>query len=120
MPSVREEFITATIEMARAHEPSGIRAKHAAMVVHGNRVIGAGVNVSKTHTGNGRRTTYHAEFNALKRANGDSKGAVLYSFRNGREKWSRPCAECMALAQERGIKLVVSVNSLGMIQAERL
>ena len=120
MPSVREEFVTATIEMAKALEDNGCRTKHACIIVRGNRVIGVGTNLRKSHTGGGRGTTYHAEFRALKRSNGDSRGAVLYSFRNTQERWSRPCADCAAAAQERGIKLMVFTNFLGQLEAERL
>ena len=126
---IRIEFVTATIEMARASQCS---KRHAAMIVRGNRVIGAGINYTKTHPA-GKRSgsrywTYHAEVAALSRLKKDpskplelpARGAVLYSLRNGIEKQSRPCADCTAKAQEKGIRLMVFVNALGRLDSERL
>ena len=112
MSQIKIEFVTATIEMAKA---STCSKRHAALVVRGNRVIGAGINIMKTHPGTGRRASYHAEFSALRRLKRDpskplempAKGAILYSFRNGFDKRSRPCSDCIQLAKEKGIKMIV-------------
>lgn len=124
IPQIREAFVSACIAMAAT---STCGKRHAALVVRGNHVIAAGINIKKTHNGGGKQLYYHAEFNALKRLKRDpskplempAKGAVLYSFRNGRDKWSRPCAECATLAQEKGVVLMVFVNYLGQIQSEK-
>jgi deoxycytidylate deaminase len=113
----RTEFISAT--MALAYD-SACHKRHAAMVVKGRRVLGAATNKQKTHPagyGIGQRS-FHAEAAAMMRAadsrwpeNGKARnslrGCVLYSFRNGPFKKSRPCSDCIRMAMERGIKVIV-------------
>ena len=104
MPSVRPEFVTAALSMA---EDSLCPVKHATLVVRGRRVLAAATNKLKTHPAYPRQKSYHAEAVALMRCNGDARGAVLYSFRNGLGKKSRPCKPCMTMVKERGIRLIV-------------
>lgn len=75
------------------------RYQHAALVAKGKQIISEGVNNNR----------YHAEANALFRA--DAKGATLYTLMvkktTGLLGNGSPCAECMDLMREAGIRKVV-------------
>ncbi len=124
MPVVRWELVVFARQMAR---DSTCNKKHAALVVKGRRVLGAATNTKKTHVREFRSgrvkdkkmdrprvagfdvipKSYHAEKTALMRASGNTKGAVLYSFRDEPFKQSKPCKDCVRMAKAYGIRLIV-------------
>jgi len=127
VPVVYHELVVFARQMAR---DSLCNKRHAALVVKGTRVLGAATNMKKTHIREFRRghvkykkidrprvigfdvipKSYHAEKTALMRANGNVKGAVLYSFRDGEFKRSRPCKDCIRVAKEHGIRYIIYDN----------
>lgn len=102
-----------------------LTAKHAAIIVNGNRIIGQGVNVHKTHTmavrpilwkKSGRilecAWTIHAEMNAIRSVRNKELliGATIYvarmSDRHGL-RLSCPCDSCQYYINFYGIKKIV-------------
>lgn len=89
--------------------------KHGAVVVHGGRVIGVGVNSYSNdihmydHIPQ-NAWSVHAEIAALRSIKKDLHGAVMYAARvnnQGEERMSKPCVMCQIALKEAGIKRVV-------------
>jgi len=106
--TIRERFIHAAIGMARLSE---CKKKHGAVVTKGNRIIGSGTNIGKSHPDwyQEQRYTYHAEIVALKRGNGQIVGSNVYSFRDEIWKVSRPCRGCISRMQRLGVRSMVYI-----------
>lgn len=97
---------------ARSNE----RMKHGAVVVKSNRVLGMGYNKNKNSPFNvseehiKSHCSRHAEVEAIRSANFNVKGAVLYVARvnrRGQDRNSKPCPRCQTIIEETGIKRVV-------------
>ena len=96
------------------------RRMHGAVVVKSGRVIGTGYNkdrnnpyyVSPEHIKT--HCSVHAEVDAIRDANGNVKGAVLYVARvnaRGQDRDSKPCIRCQAVIKESQIKKVIYTES---------
>lgn len=99
---------------------SNERMKHGAVVVKGGRVLGTGYNKAKNHpfvVSSEHIKTHcsrHAEEEAIKDANFNVKGAVIYVARvsrNGSDRDSKPCERCQELIDTAGIKKVIYTSS---------
>lgn len=94
-------------------ENSTYRTRHAAIIVDGKRIISQGINITRTHPLFRKYFAYtetiHAELKAMIGAKVDIGGMTLYSIRNlnGSHANSKPCAHCLALIIESGIRDVV-------------
>lgn len=95
---------------------SAARQKHGAIVVKSGRVLGTGYNKDKnhpTHVSPEHIKTHcsrHAEVEAIRDANWNVKGAVLYVARLnriGKDLNSKPCRYCMAAIKKAQIKKVI-------------
>jgi deoxycytidylate deaminase len=90
---------------------SHCRYKFGCVLVKGSRIISTGVNIRKTHPIFDRYGEYcvsmHAEYHAIMRCACTLHGAVAYIARYGMMKASKPCAICLELFQEHGIKAIV-------------
>jgi deoxycytidylate deaminase len=89
---------------------------HGAIIVKSGRVLGTGHNkdrnsplyVSPEHIKT--HCSRHAEIEAIRDANWNVKGAVLYVARvnsNGQDRNSKPCIRCEAVIEETQIKKVI-------------
>jgi len=92
------------------------RRMHGAIIVKSGRVLGTGHNkdrnsplyVSPEHIKT--HCSRHAEIEAIRDANWNVKGAVLYVARvnsNGQDRNSKPCIRCEAVIEETQIKKVI-------------
>ena len=92
------------------------RRMHGAVVVKSGRVVGTGFNknrnnpyyVSPEHIKTHCST--HAEVDAIRDANWNVKGAVLYVARvnaQGMDRDSKPCTRCQVVIEESQIKKVI-------------
>lgn len=96
------------------------KQRHGAVVVKSGRVLGTGYNKNtnnpytvspehiKTHC------SRHAEIEAIRDANWDVKGAVLYVARVnnfGQDRNSKPCTRCQVVIEETQIKKVIYTES---------
>jgi deoxycytidylate deaminase len=97
-------------------EKSTSRQKHGAIVVKSGRVLGTGYNkntnnpyiVSPEHVKT--HCSRHAEIEAIRDANWNVKGAVLYVARvnsQGVDRNSKPCSRCQVVIDETQIKKVI-------------
>lgn len=81
------------------------------LIVKGNKVLGAGCNLMKTHPKSPHPFhSSHAEFMAVAKANYKIKGATAYIYReqkNGTPAISRPCESCWNFLIEHGLKQIV-------------
>ena len=82
-----------------------------AVIVKGSRILGMGVNSSKTHPkSNGRFKTVHAEHQAIISCGlADLNNAVIYVYRETKDKhpaMAKPCDACSSLLKSLGIKKV--------------
>lgn len=95
---------------------SKARRMHGAVVVKSGRVIGTGFNkdrnnpyyVSPEHIKT--HCSVHAEVDAIRDANWNVKGAVLYVARvnnAGVDRNSKPCNRCQVVIEEAQIKKVI-------------
>lgn len=96
------------------------RQRHGAVVVKSGRVIGMGYNkdknnplsVSPEHIKS--HCSRHAEIDAIRDANNDVRGAVLYVARvnrMGKDRNSKPCERCESVITEMKIKKVIYTES---------
>lgn len=96
------------------------RRKHGAVVVKSGRVLGTGFNkdrnspyiVSPEHIKT--HCSRHAEVEAIRDANWNVRGAVLYVARvnnQGKDRYSKPCSYCEAVIEEYQIKKVIYTES---------
>lgn len=92
------------------------RRMHGAVVVKSGRVVGTGFNkdknspymVSPEHIKT--HCSVHAEVDAIRDANWNVKGAVLYVARvnnRGEDRNSKPCVRCQVVIEESQIKKVI-------------
>lgn len=95
---------------------SAARQKHGAVVVKSGRVLGTGYNKDKNHPTQvspehiKTHCSRHAEIEAMKDANWNVRGAVLYVARlnrQGNDRNSRPCKYCEVVIQTMQIKKVI-------------
>lgn len=95
---------------------SDSRQKHGAVVVKSGRVLGTGYNkdrndpdrVSPEHIK--QHCSVHAEIDAIRDANWNVRGAVLYVARvnrQGMDRNSKPCERCQVVIEETQIKKVI-------------
>ena len=99
---------------------SEARQKHGAVIVKSGRVLGTGFNkdtnnpftVSPEHIKT--HCSRHAEIEAMRDANWNVKGAVLYVARvnkQGKDRYSKPCGYCQTAIAETKIKKVIYTES---------
>lgn len=92
------------------------RRMHGAVVVKSGRVIGTGFNkdknspyiVSPEHIKT--HCSVHAEVDAIRDANWNVRGAVIYVARvnrRGEDRNSKPCPRCQIVIEEAQIKKVI-------------
>lgn len=95
---------------------SNAKKQHGAIVVKGNRILGIGYNknknnpkyISEEHIK--RHSSRHAEWEAMRDANWNVKGAILYVARvnrQGETRNSEPCFLCKEKIEEMKIKKVI-------------
>ena len=96
------------------------RRRHGAVVVKSGRVLGTGFNkdtnspfvVSPEHIKT--NCSRHAEIEAIRDANWNVKGAILYVARvnnQGLDRDSKPCSRCQVVIEETQIKKVIYTES---------
>lgn len=107
---------------------SNAKNTHGAVVVRGGRVLGTGCNRSRNHPSIvspehiKTKCSIHAEESAIKDANYDVRGAILYVARinkNGEDRDSKPCPRCLNLIKESGIKRVIYTTNSGRINVSK-
>jgi deoxycytidylate deaminase len=95
---------------------SQARQKHGALIVKSGRVLGTGFNKDKNHPNQvspehiKTHCSRHAEVEAIRDANWNVKGAVLYVARvnkQGDDRNSKPCRYCEAVIASTQIKKVI-------------
>jgi deoxycytidylate deaminase len=81
------------------------------VIVKGNKILGVGFNVLKTHPHSPHKhKSTHAEFMAVVSSGYEVSRATAYIFRqqkNGTPAMSRPCESCFRYLTESGIKKIV-------------
>lgn len=127
IPSSRDlRHIARALEASTASDVP--RTKLGAIIAHGNRVVGQGCNITKTHpeqdrynnlVGNKRpRAQLHAEMSAILRVGLDNcEGATIYVGRfdkRGRLAEARPCRACALAIRGAGIKRAVYTTADGV------
>lgn len=96
------------------------RRKHGAVIVKSGRVVGTGYNkdtnnpmiMSPEHIKT--NCSRHAEIEAIRDANWNVRGAVLYVARvnnQGVDRDSKPCDRCQVVIEETQIKKVIYTES---------
>jgi deoxycytidylate deaminase len=112
---------TAFLSIARyLANKSTSRRKHGAVVVKSGRVLGTGFNkdtnnpviVSPEHIKT--NCSRHAEIEAIRDANWNVRGAILYVARvnaQGVDRDSKPCIRCQVVIDETQIKKVIYTES---------
>jgi deoxycytidylate deaminase len=107
---------------------SSARNMHGAVVVKGGRVLGTGYNRNRNHPKIvspehiKTKCSIHAEESAIKDANYDVRGAIIYVARvskNGEDRDSKPCARCFNLIKESGIKRIIYTTNSGRINVSK-
>jgi deoxycytidylate deaminase len=97
------------------------RQKHGAVIVRGGSVLGMGYNKDRNHPDIvspehiKKHCSRHAELEAIRDANWNVKGAVLYVARvnsSGADRNSKPCGLCEAIIRETEIKKVIYTRSV--------
>jgi deoxycytidylate deaminase len=103
---------------------SNAKKMHGAVIVKGGRVLGTGYNRNKNHPAIvspehiKTNCSVHAEESAIKDANYDVKGAILYvarTNRHGEDRDSEPCPRCNVLIKQLGIKRVIYTTNSGRV-----
>jgi deoxycytidylate deaminase len=118
MLSKREE---AFLSVARyISKKSLARQKHGAIIVKSGRVLGTGFNKDTNHPNQvspehiKTHCSRHAEVEAMRDANWNVKGAILYVARlnkQGKDLNSKPCRYCEAFIESVQIKKVIYTES---------
>jgi deoxycytidylate deaminase len=99
---------------------SKARQKHGAVIVRGGSVLGTGFNKDRNHPDNvspqhiKTHCSVHAETEAIRDANWNVRGAVLYVARvnkQGMDRNSKPCERCQVVIEETQIKKVIYTGS---------
>jgi deoxycytidylate deaminase len=92
------------------------RKQHGAVVVKSGRVLGTGYNKDRNHPlfvspeHIKPHCSRHAEMEAIKDANNNVEGAILYVARvnkQGKDRYSKPCRLCEAAIKSHKIKRVI-------------
>ena len=92
------------------------RRRHGAVIVKGGRVLGTGYNKDKNHPTQvspehvKTHCSRHAEIEAIRDANWNVKGAILYVARvnvHGQDRNSKPCTRCEIAIKQSKIKKVI-------------
>ena len=95
---------------------STARRMHGAVVVKSGRVLGTGYNKDKNHPTQvspehiKSHCSRHAEIEAIRDANWNVRGAVLYVARvnsHGQDRNSKPCTRCEVAIKQSEIKKVI-------------
>ena len=107
---------SAFLELAKYYASlSDAKKQHGAVVVKGNRVMGIGYNKNKNNPNYiseehiKKYSSRHAEWEAMRDANWNVRGANLYVARVNRQGMTRnsePCQFCKEKIKEAGIKKV--------------
>lgn len=96
--------------------------KVAAVIVKGGSVISVGHNRTESNPSAYYGQSVHAEFDAIRKARGDLRGAKMYVYRFAREdhslKTSKPCKYCQYEIAKAGISPVVFVDVDGELTKE--
>lgn len=83
--------------------------KMGAVIARGNKLISIGFNKKRTHPlSRGRFNNIHCELSAIINAQGDTRGAEIYIYREtkqGQKAMARPCPHCQNLIREFGLKV---------------
>lgn len=100
---------------------SQCRYKFGAVIAYRSNVFSVACNIIKTHPVQKRYKPHcisiHAELYAILKASGDINGATMYIARymlNGDEGLSKPCATCLELIKESGIRQIVYMSRDGL------
>lgn len=100
------------MDIARKVSKTGdYKFRHGAVIARGSRVLGLGINSTKTHPkSNSRFKTIHAEHQALINSGlNEINGTTAYVYREtkqGTPANSKPCTSCAELLKASGIKKV--------------
>ncbi len=100
------------MDIARKVSKTGdYKFRHGTVIAKGSRVLGLGINSTKTHPkSNSRFKTVHSEHQALINAGlTEIQGATAFVYRETRDgtvAMSKPCSSCAKLLKEAGIKKV--------------
>lgn len=109
LSNTEKSWLARAVRLAKLSEE---KSKHGCLIVRGGSVQGFGINVSRNIPGIIQEVDalgIHAEVRALKGCN-RTDGAVAYIARvnkNGQERQSRPCPDCINALKEAGIKRVI-------------
>jgi deoxycytidylate deaminase len=104
---------------------SSYRIRMGCVIVEHGKPIAIGFNVEKSSPKTFKKqATIHAEIDAITTCKCDVRGAIIYVYRehkNGLPAMARPCANCMAILAERGIKrMIYSINTYPYYIEEKL
>lgn len=99
------------MDIARKVSKTGdYKFKHGTVIAKGSRVLGFGINSTKTHPkSNSRFKTIHSEHQALINSGIEVQGAIAYVYRetkHGISAMSKPCHSCAKLLKDAGIRKV--------------
>lgn len=107
---MKQEYFLAQARLASSKSDHHSH-KIGCVIAKGNKVLGTGWNVLKTHPKSPHQyKSIHAEFMASIAAGDAIEGATAYIFRQQKDgTWanSKPCASCWKYLMELGIKEVV-------------
>lgn len=97
--------------------------KIAAIIIRGGAILSVGHNRLVQHPEAYWGCSFHAEFDAIRNANGSLKGSKLLVYRFSREDGSlatsKPCKHCQAEIAKAGISRVIFVDANGEIKKDR-
>lgn len=106
-----------------SHKSDHDRYQMGCVIAKGNKVLGIGHNVTKTHPKSPHKfKTIHAEFMASINAGYDIEGATVYVFRqlkDGTPSMAKPCEDCWRFLNECGVKEVI-YSFEGSFKQERI
>lgn len=112
-----------TMAKKASHKSDHHTHKMGCVIAKGNKVLGTGHNMMKTHTKSPHAWKFiHAEFMAVLNAGYDVKGATVYIFRAHKDAThsiARPCEYCWKFLMDLGVKEVVYTYE-GNIKQERV
>lgn len=95
----------------KVSKTANYKFRHGTVIAMGSRVLGLGVNSTKTHPkSTSRFQTIHSEHQALISAGlNELQGSIAFVYRetrDGQPSNSKPCSSCTKLLKEAGIKKV--------------
>jgi deoxycytidylate deaminase len=107
-------------QIKREASKATMRYQLGAVVVRGGRIISTGYNqhrhVDLPAAWSKREDTICAERDALRKCLHKAKGATVYVGKHtpgGRMRMARPCAACVAMMRDAGIKKIYYTDSNG-------